>query len=64
MNCAVLAEGIITAARDFNIQVPLVVRMEGTNSEQGRKMLRESGLAITAAEGLADGAQKVVEVGS
>lgn len=63
MNCAVLAEGIITAARDFNIQVPLVVRMEGTNAEQGRKMLRESGLAITAAEGLADGAEKVVEVG-
>jgi len=63
MNCAVLAEGIITAAREFDIQVPLVVRMEGTNAEQGRKMLRESGLAITAAEGLADGAKKVVEVG-
>lgn len=63
MNCAVLAEGIIAAARDFNIRVPLVVRMEGTNAEQGRNMLRESGLAITAAEGLADGAQKVVEVG-
>ncbi len=63
MNCSVLAEGIINAARDFNIQVPLVVRMEGTNAEQGRKMLRDSRLAITAAEGLADGAEKIVEVG-
>lgn len=63
MNCAVLAEGIINAARGFNIRVPLVVRMEGTNAEQGRKMLCDSELSITTAESLAEGAKKVVEVG-
>jgi len=63
MNCAVLAEGIINAARDFSITIPLIVRMEGTNVEQGKKLLKESGLAILAAESLADGAKKAVEVG-
>lgn len=63
MDCAVLAEGIIAAARDFAIKVPLVVRMEGTNVDQGRKLLRDSGLAITAATGLADAAEKVVAAG-
>ncbi|MBS0630054.1 MAG: ADP-forming succinate--CoA ligase subunit beta [Verrucomicrobia bacterium] len=63
MDCAILAEGIIAAARDFAIKVPLVVRMEGTNVDQGRKLLRDSGLAITAATGLADAAEKVVAAG-
>ena len=63
MDCAVLAEGIIAAARDFAIKVPLVVRMEGTNVDQGRKLLKDSGLAITAATGLADAAEKVVAAG-
>ncbi len=63
MDCAVLAEGIIAAARDFAIKVPLVVRMEGTNVDQGRKLLRDSGLAILAATGLADAAEKVVAAG-
>lgn len=62
MNCAVLAEGIIHAAREFAIKVPLIVRMEGTNVEQGKKLLRESGLAITTADSLADGAKKAVSV--
>lgn len=61
MDCAVLAEGIIAAARDFAIKVPLVVRMEGTNVDQGRKLLRDSGLSITTATGLADAAEKVVK---
>lgn len=60
MDCAVLAEGIIAAAKEFSIKVPVVVRMEGTNVDQGRLLLRESGLAITAASGLADAAEKVV----
>lgn len=60
MNCAVLAEGIITAARDFSIQVPLIVRMEGTNVEQGKKLLRDSKLAITTADSLADAAKKAI----
>lgn len=63
MNCAVLAEGIIAAARDFSIQVPLIVRMEGTNVEQGKKLLKESGLAIITADSLEDGAKKAVSVG-
>jgi len=62
MNCAVLAEGIITAASDFSIRVPLVVRMEGTNVEQGKKLLKESGLAIHTADSLAEAAQKAVSV--
>ena len=60
MDCAVLAEGIIAAARDFSIKVPLIVRMEGTNVEQGKKRLKESELAITTADSLADAAKKAV----
>ena len=62
MNCATLAEGIIEAAREFSINVPLVVRMEGTNVEQGKKLLKESKLAITTADGLAEAAEKAVAV--
>ncbi|MBI5273659.1 MAG: ADP-forming succinate--CoA ligase subunit beta [Chlamydiales bacterium] len=61
MNCATIAEGIIAAIEENKMEVPLVVRLEGTNVEQGKKMLRESGLAIIAAEGLAQAAQKVVQ---
>jgi succinyl-CoA synthetase beta subunit len=60
MNCAVLAEGIIAAAKGLSMETPLVVRMEGTNVEQGKKLLKDSGLAITTAESLADGAKKAV----
>ncbi len=62
MNCAVLAEGIIAAVRETALKVPLIVRMEGTNVEQGRKLLAESGLAITIAEGLTEAAKLSVAV--
>lgn len=60
MNCATIAEGIIAAAREINIQVPLIVRMEGTNVDKGRYLLKESGLRIITADDLADAAQKAV----
>lgn len=59
MDCAVLAEGIIAAASEMSIKVPLVVRMEGTNVERGKELLKQSGLAITAVDGLADAAESV-----
>jgi succinyl-CoA synthetase beta subunit len=60
VRCDLIAEGIIQAVQESDIQVPVVVRLEGTNVEQGRKLLEESGLAIIAAEGLGDAAEKVV----
>jgi succinyl-CoA synthetase beta subunit len=60
MRCDIIAEGILAAARDVNLSVPLVVRLEGTNVELGKKILKESGLAIEAANDLADAAQKIV----
>jgi succinyl-CoA synthetase beta subunit len=59
MNCATLAEGIIDAVRDMGIKVPLVVRMEGTNVEEGKKLLEKSKLPIITADGLAEAAEKV-----
>jgi len=61
MRCDVIAEGVVAAARDLGLKVPLVVRLEGTNVELGKKILAESGLAITAASDLDDAAQKVVK---
>jgi len=60
VRCDLIAEGIIKAVREVGIHIPVVVRLEGTNVELGRKMLAESGLAITASEGLTDAAQKAV----
>ena len=60
MKCDVIAAGVIAAAKELGLKVPLVVRLEGTNVELGRKMLSESGLAIQAATTMADGAQKIV----
>jgi succinyl-CoA synthetase beta subunit len=60
MRCDTIAEGIIAAAREMRITVPLVVRLEGTNVELGKKMLRESGLSIIPADDLDDAAKKVV----
>ncbi|GER07881.1 hypothetical protein JCM17843_21910 [Kordiimonadales bacterium JCM 17843] len=60
MRCDIIAEGIITAAREVNLTVPLVVRLAGTNVELGKQMLSESGLAITAADDLNDAAVKAV----
>jgi succinyl-CoA synthetase beta subunit len=60
LRCDVLATGVVAAAKDLHLQVPVVVRMEGTNVEAGQQILRESGLNFTIAEGMKDGAQKVV----
>jgi succinyl-CoA synthetase beta subunit len=60
LRCDVLATGVVAAAKDLQLKVPVVVRMEGTNVEAGQKILRESGLNFTIADGMKDGAQKVV----
>ena len=60
MKCDVIANGVVAAARELGLTVPLVVRLEGTNVDLGRKILGESGLAITPATTMADGAQKIV----
>lgn len=60
MKCDVIANGVVTAARQLGLDKPLVVRLEGTNVELGKKILNESGLNITAADSMADGAQKIV----
>lgn len=60
MRCDVIAEGVVAAAHDMKINVPLVVRLEGTNVEQGKKILAESGLAMISADSMADAAQKAV----
>ncbi len=60
MKCDVIAEGVIAAAKELELKVPLVVRLEGTNVEQGKKLLASSGLKITPAEGLTDAAKKAV----
>ncbi|OZS79266.1 succinate--CoA ligase subunit beta [Tetzosporium hominis] len=62
MKCDVIAEGVIIAAKEVGLQVPLVVRLEGTNVDLGKKMLNESGLNIIAADSMADGAQKIVKL--
>jgi len=61
MRCDVIANGIVAAGKELGIKVPIVVRLEGTNVEQGKKILEQSGLAIIAALDMADGARKVVE---
>jgi succinyl-CoA synthetase beta subunit len=62
LRCDTLATGVVAAARDLNIQAPIVVRMEGTNVELGRKILAESGLNFTVAENMRDAAEKVVRL--
>jgi succinyl-CoA synthetase beta subunit len=61
MRCDIIAQGICEAAREIHVQVPLVVRLQGTNVELGRKILTESGLAIIPAETMAEAAEKIVE---
>ncbi|HRJ60485.1 MAG TPA: ADP-forming succinate--CoA ligase subunit beta [Azospirillaceae bacterium] len=61
MRCDVIAEGVVAAAREVQLHVPLVVRLEGTNVELGKKILSESGLPILSADNLADAAEKVVK---
>jgi succinyl-CoA synthetase beta subunit len=61
MKCDIIAEGIIAAAREVHLSVPLVVRLEGTNVEKGKQILAHSGLPIISGDDLADGAQKIVK---
>jgi succinyl-CoA synthetase beta subunit len=60
LRCDVLATGVVAAAKELQLKVPIVVRMEGTNVKQGQEILRQSGLGFTIAEGMKDGAEKVV----
>ena len=60
MKCDIIAEGVVAAAKELSIQVPLVVRLEGTNVDLGKEILNKSGLAIISADNLEDAAQKAV----
>ena len=60
MRCDTIAEGVIAAAREVKLSVPLVVRMKGTNEDLGKKLLKESGLPIISADNMADAAKKIV----
>jgi succinyl-CoA synthetase beta subunit len=62
LRCDVLATGVVAAARELQMKLPVVVRMEGTNMEQGRQILRDSGLNFTIAENMKDGAEKAVRL--
>ncbi|WP_175638859.1 ADP-forming succinate--CoA ligase subunit beta [Metabacillus schmidteae] len=62
MKCDVIAEGVVEATKQVGLEIPLVVRLEGTNVDLGKKILDESGLNITSAESMADGAQKIVSL--
>ncbi|MBN9247465.1 MAG: succinate--CoA ligase subunit beta, partial [Hyphomicrobium sp.] len=61
MRCDIIAEGVVAAAREMDIKVPLVVRLEGTNVDLGKKILNESGLKIIPADDLADAAKKITD---
>ncbi|MFJ7735247.1 ADP-forming succinate--CoA ligase subunit beta [Lysinibacillus sp. NPDC097287] len=62
MKCDIIAEGVVTAAKEIGLEVPLVVRLEGTNVDLGKDILNASGLNIVAADSMADGAQKIVKL--
>jgi succinyl-CoA synthetase beta subunit len=62
MRCDVIANGVVEAAKQVGLNRPLVVRLEGTNVDLGKKILNESGLNIVAADSMADGAQKIVSL--
>ena len=61
MRCDIIAEGVVAAAKELRLSVPLVVRLEGTNVELGKKIINESGLNVIAANDLSDGAEKIVQ---
>ncbi len=61
LRCDILAEGVIAAVKDLGVPVPIVIRMEGTNVEVGKQLLRESGLNFTTADSMGDAAEKVVQ---
>jgi succinyl-CoA synthetase beta subunit len=62
LRCDTLATGVVAAARELNVKQPVVVRMEGTNVELGRQILKDSGLNFTVADGMRDAAEKVVRL--
>jgi succinyl-CoA synthetase beta subunit len=64
LRCDVLASGVIAAVRDLGVPVPIVIRMEGTNVDEGKRMLKESGLNFTTADSMGDAASKVVALAS
>ncbi len=61
MKCDVIAQGVVTAVKEVGLKVPLVVRLEGTNVELGKKIINESGLNVVSADDLDDAAQKIVK---
>ncbi|MGL4278768.1 MAG: succinate--CoA ligase subunit beta, partial [Albidovulum sp.] len=61
MRCDIIAEGVIAAVKEVGLKVPLVVRLEGTNVELGRDIIRNSGLNVIAATDLSDAAEKIVK---
>ncbi|MDP8995552.1 MAG: succinate--CoA ligase subunit beta, partial [Pseudomonadota bacterium] len=61
MKCDVIAEGVVAAVKDVGLKVPLVVRLEGTNVEQGKDIIRKSGLNVLSADDLSDAAKKIVK---
>ena len=63
LRCDILAEGVIAAVKDLGVRVPIVIRMEGTNVEKGKQMLRDSGLNLTTADTMSEGADQVVALG-
>jgi succinyl-CoA synthetase beta subunit len=61
MRCDVIAEGVVAAVKEVGLEVPLVVRLEGTNVEKGKEIIQGSGLNVIAADDLADAAEKIVK---
>ena len=60
LRCDILAEGVVAAVKELNVTLPIVIRMEGTNVERGKQMLRESGLNFTTADAMDQAAEQVV----
>jgi succinyl-CoA synthetase beta subunit len=60
MRCDIIAEGVLAAMQETQLPVPLVVRLEGSNVDLGKKLIKDSGLAVISADSLADGAEKIV----
>ena len=63
LRCDVLAQGVIAAVKELGVPVPIVIRMEGTNVEEGKRLLRESGMNFTTADAMDEAAAKVVQAG-
>jgi succinyl-CoA synthetase beta subunit len=60
LRCDVLAQGVITAVKELDVRTPIVIRMEGTNVEEGKRLLRESGLNFTTADSMGEAAKRIV----